>query len=528
VTLGRANRQGDLLDDITRFCGETLGETSIYSFLHRERDNLFPDEFFTDLFDVRGRRSVPPSVVATVMVLQRLECLSDREAVDRFTFDTRWRYAAGVGGYDGEGQWSFVHTVLVEMRGRLRKSKRPDRVFEVTRDTAAAVGLVGRRRVLDSTPLYDAVATMDTITLIRSALRGLLAVAGELEPTLRNACTSGDDYVATAKPRIDWDDSAARDALIDSRARDAQACLAVLDNRKLGSDMARAAELLAAVVGQDLDEGADGTFRIARRVAKNRIISTVDTDARHGHKTSARGFDGYKGHISIDPDSEFITEAVVTAGNVGDADAADEVLDECLPEGDANASDPMSVYGDAAFGAGSVLARLDAAGATAMVKVQPPVNSTGLFTKDRFDIDLTGNTVRCPNNVTVAIVPLKGGGGVAAFGSSCDGCPLRAQCTASVAGRSIHVGSHESLLVAARERQRDPRWKEDYRTTRPKVERKIGHLMFRRHGGRRARVRGRLRVAQDFKWLAAARNLVRLATLAVNSQRGGWTVAAAP
>ena len=60
--------------------------------------------------------------------------------------------------------------------------------------------------------------------------------------------------------------------------------------------------MLAAVVGQDLDEDADGVFRIARRVAKDRIISTVDPDARHGHKTSARGFDGYKGHVAVDPD----------------------------------------------------------------------------------------------------------------------------------------------------------------------------------------------------------------------------------
>jgi Transposase domain (DUF772) len=111
MTLGMAPRQGDLLDDITRFCDATLRADSIYAFLHRERDRLFPDEFFADLFADQGRRSVPPSVVATVMVLQRLEGLSDREAVERFTFDARWRYAAGVGGYDGEGRWSFVHTV---------------------------------------------------------------------------------------------------------------------------------------------------------------------------------------------------------------------------------------------------------------------------------------------------------------------------------------------------------------------------------------------------------------------------------
>src|SRR3954451_4767979 len=113
-----------------RFCEESLPENSIYGFLARERDRLFPDELFADLFTDRGRRSVPPSVVATVMVLQRLDGLSDREAVDRYAFDARWRYAAGVGGYSG-GWHEFAHTVLVDMRARLRDSQRPERIFEV-------------------------------------------------------------------------------------------------------------------------------------------------------------------------------------------------------------------------------------------------------------------------------------------------------------------------------------------------------------------------------------------------------------
>ena len=75
---------------------------------------------FADLFTSRGRRSVPPSVVA--MVLQRLDGLSDQEAVDRYAFDVRWRYAAGVGGYGGVGWARFAHTVLVDMRERLRVS----------------------------------------------------------------------------------------------------------------------------------------------------------------------------------------------------------------------------------------------------------------------------------------------------------------------------------------------------------------------------------------------------------------------
>src|SRR3954470_18733644 len=211
MTLGKASQQLDLLDPVSRFCAESLQANSIYAFLHENRDRLFPDSLFTDLFAQVARRSVPPSVVATVMVLQRLEGLSDREAVERYAFDVRWRYAGGVGGY-GTGWGSFAHTVLVDMRARLRRSTRPNRIFEVGLEAAHAAGLVGRRRVLDSTPLYDAVATMDTVRLIRSAVRGLLAAAdAELAAALRAALVSGDDYAALGKPQIDWDDPAARE-----------------------------------------------------------------------------------------------------------------------------------------------------------------------------------------------------------------------------------------------------------------------------------------------------------------------------
>ena len=338
VTLGRADRQGDLFDEAARFCEESLPGNSIYRFLARERDRLFPDELFADLFCDRGRRSVPPSVVATVMVLQRLGGLSDREAVEQYSFDARWRYAAGVGGYAGSGAGAggFVHTVLVDMRARLRRSACPDRIFEVGLAAAAEAGLVGRRRVLDSTPLYDAVATMDTITLIRSAVRGLLGVAAvadaDLAAQLRGALSSGDDYAGSGKPQIDWDDRAAREELIDSRARDGYALLALLDGRELAEPVTEAATLLATVLGQDLQTSPDGVFRIARRVAKDRVISTVDPEARHGHKTAARGFDGYKGHAAMDPDTEIITATTVTPGNAGDASVAEDLVADLLDD----------------------------------------------------------------------------------------------------------------------------------------------------------------------------------------------------
>jgi transposase len=198
MTLGVADPQGNLLDDMTAFCDKTLPPDSIYAFMHRERERLFPDSAFADLFADDGRRSVPPSVVATAMVLQRLEGLSDREAAERFAFDTRWRYAAGV-GYDTGGWTIFSHTVFVDMRERLRRSKRPDRVFEIALEAAKQAGLVGRKRVLDSTPLYDAVATMDTITLIRSAIRNLLKVADDVVRATTRASRSSPNAVRPAR-----------------------------------------------------------------------------------------------------------------------------------------------------------------------------------------------------------------------------------------------------------------------------------------------------------------------------------------
>jgi hypothetical protein len=148
MTLGKAQRQLDILDENRRFCERLVGEKSVYALLQRERDQLFPDEMFADLFAERGRRSIPPCVVAVVMVLQKMEGLSDREAVESLSFDLRWKYAAGVESF----QEGFVHTVLVNMRARLRDSADPHRIFRVSRQVAAEAGLIGMKRVLDSPP----------------------------------------------------------------------------------------------------------------------------------------------------------------------------------------------------------------------------------------------------------------------------------------------------------------------------------------------------------------------------------------
>ena len=229
----------------------------------------------------------------------------------------------------------------------------------------------------------------------------------------------------------------------------------------------------------------------------------------------------------------------MSAGNAGDAAAAPELLAaelaDTLPEAAATAPGeraaaepapdpaPLTVYGDAAYGAGELLGTLEAAGATSRCKVQPPTAPGGRFSKADFAIDLAARTVTCPAG-RLATLRSAGRDAIASFGPACADCPLVARCTVSPKGRTISVGPHEALLVWARAASRDPAWRADYRATRPKVERKIAHLMRRRHGGRRARVRGRARVGADFALLAAAVNLARLAVLGLVRSGGTWAV----
>ena len=521
MTLGHSPTQADIFRSTASYCEGRVAPDSIYALLHRECHRLFPDTEFADLFTDVGRNSIPPMIVAVVMVLQRLEGCSDREAVERFAFDVRWKYAAGGLDFDHPG---FAHTVLVDMRARLARSARPERIFEAALEAARGAGLVGRRRVLDSTPLYDAVATMDTVTLLRSGIRGLLRAAGPREPALRPLLRRDDDYTDSGKPVCDWEDRDARSALIDALARDATALLTALDGEAIDPLLGQAAALLATLLGQDLETDDEGTFRIARRVAPDRVISTVDPDARHGHKTKARSFDGYKGHIAIDPDSEIVTAVAVTPGNGGDAAAAPELLAAELGPGEPDAAgESLEVYGDAAYGSGELLETLETAGASLRIKVQPASAPAGHFSKDDFRVDTEVATVTCPAGQTVSLRPRRHGA-IATFGAACAACPLAARCTTAKVGRRIKVGPHEASLVRARAARHDPVWQADYRAIRPKVERRIAHLVRRRHGGRRARVRGRPKVGADFSLLAAAVNLARLAVLGLVGSGPSWAL----
>jgi hypothetical protein len=507
MSQGKSPAQPHLFQSSAAACEARLPESSLYKLLAREGGRLFREEEFADLYGRRGRPSIPARIVATVMVLQRFEGLSDREAVERFEFDLRWKYAAGDLDTNYPG---FTHPVLVEMRARLRNSKRPNRIFEATLGMARDKGLIGKKRVLDSTALYDAVATQDTVTLVRSSIRALLRIASsEHANILRQVLKRDDTYEGPGKPPCDWDDAKAREALVGELAKDAYAALQGLKECTLSAEEKQAVELVATVVGQDIEATEQGGYRILKGVAEDRVISTVDPEARHGHKTAARGFDGYKGHIAIDPESEIITATEVTPGNAADGSVAEKLLaSELSMEGSIT-----EVYGDASYGTADVVEQLEGANIEANVKVQSATSLQGLYSQEAFVIDMRARTVTCPAGVLITLRTKKDGDLYARFYKACNGCSQRDACTKSKEGRYIHVHPKHDTLVRARARQRRPGWRDRYRATRPKIERKLAHLMRRKHGGRRARVRGCLRIAHDFMLLASAANLARIARL---------------
>jgi hypothetical protein len=517
--------------DAESVSGHLLPSGSVYAFLAEHRRELFPDAMFADLFpSPLGRPSVPADVVASVLVLQALQGLSDREAVEALTFDLRWKAACGL----PVAAAGFHPTVLTYWRRRLAASEQPNRIFDAVREIVATTGaLTGRtRRALDSTVLEDAVATQDTVTQLIAAIRRVgRTLPGGAELVAAAATAAGHDYTQPGKPRIAWDDEAAGAAVVAGLDRDAGAVLAAIAAGQPPAEgpAADAVGLLALVAGQDVeyipdeDSGggpaAGGRWRIARRVAEDRVISTVDPEARHAHKTVHRRTDGFTAHVVVEPDTGLITATRLTAA--AGALNSDATVGIALLADDRTVGAAVQVLADSAYGTGEALAALAAAGHTPVIKPWPlrPVLAGG-FTLDDFTVDEAAGTATCPAGVTRTITTRRR----VTFGAACRDCRLRAQCTTAARGRKLHLHPHDALQRAHRARAADPDFQAAYRRHRPMVERSLAWIT---RGHRRMPYRG---VGKNDAWLhlrVAAINLRRLLTLGLTGNHGTWALACA-
>ena len=518
----RADRQ---LLDAGALVGHLVPAGSMFAFLAAHRGELFGDEDFADLFPSgRGRPSVPASVMASVMVLQVLHDYSDAEAAEAARCDLRWKAACGF-SLDHAG---FDPSTLVYWRRRLARSDRPHRISDAVRKVIRETGVLQgrRRRAVDSTILADAVATQDTITQLVSAIRRCGRVVPGAPELIASVCT-GHDYSQPGKPRIDWDDPAAKDALVSALVNDANMLVAALKDREMDDQSCSAVALLALVAGQDVEpaegsDGTDGRWRIARKVAEDRVISVNDPDARHTRKSPEARRDGYRAHVAAEPATGLITGEQLTraAGedNTDAAAAARFLAGQATGDGP-----PCEWYGDSAYGTGDLRAAIRQAGHAAVIKpgpLKPAVE--GGFTRDDFTVDEAAGTVSCPAAVTRRMTARR----AVIFGAACRTCPLRSRCTTAKEGRTLHLHQHDALLREARaDWAAQPALRESYRKHRPNIERVISQIASR--GGRRLKLRY-LGTARNNAWLknrTAALNLRNLISRGLDHQNRTWALA---
>lgn len=512
------------LMDAYALVGHLVPDGSVFAFLAEHRRAVFPPELFEDLFpSATGRPSVPVDIAASMLVLQTLQDLSDRDAIQAVRCDIRWKVACGL-PLDHEG---FHPTTLTYWRRRLAASPQPNRIFDAVRTVIAETGVLkGKtRRALDSVVLDDAVATQDTITQLIAAIRRVGREVPGAAEIIASRCHAH-DYTDPGKPAIAWDDKAAREALVSALVGDALTIVDAVADLELAGKAAEAAALLALVAGQDVEpaegsDGTDGRWRIARKVAPDRVISTADTDARHVHKTVHHKQDGYKGHVVIEPDTGLFTGGKLAKASGGDNHEA--VLGCALIAAEPDLPRDLEVLGDTAYGTGDARATVIAAGHVPVIKPMPlRAAVAGGFTLDDFTVDESSGIVTCPNGVSRTMSAKRN----ITFGAACQGCPLRVRCTSSKTGRSLAVHPQDALLRQARRDWReDSALRETYQQHRPMVERSISWLIGPKGRCRKLRYRG---VRANDVWLhlrMAGLNLRRLLNLGLTRHDGAWGLA---
>jgi transposase len=509
---GRERQQG-FFD--AAWCSGLLAENSIYALLARHGDRIVRDEDFAECYSERwGRPSIAPSLLAKVLLLAYRNGLSDRRAMEALRFDLRWKVALDL-PIDHPG---FHPTSLVKFRARLLLHGKERIVFERSLELASELGLLDGsvEQIVDSTPMLGAAAIQDTVTLVRAAVRKLIDAVGAIDPRaarrLRKALAF--DYARPRqKPAADWHDKPAREAMLVEVATDAQRALrAVEQDLELVADDAvgAAAGLLREIVGQEFETAeGDGEGPRPRHGRRTRqIISAHDPEMRHGRKTNARRFTGYKLHVAAAAQAPVVTAIRVSPGNEHDGHHAAGLVEQ-----QPSSRRPERVIGDTAYGNVEVREQLE----QRAIRVLAPLHTTSttkteLIPKGEFQIDLDQQTVTCPQGKTAKIYKLRPSGPsangtrVARFtGVDCERCSLRGRC-APKGKREIRISRREDLRQAALRELADPAERDHLKRTRPRIERLLGLIVYRYHA-RTSRYNGAHKTELQAVWTATLVNL---------------------
>ena len=550
--LGKRSPQRGLFEADTLYAGFVGRDArnTFYGWLASQRHELFPDELFLPLYvDGWGRPSVPPSLLATALLLQTYEGVSDEEAVARAAYDLRWKVALGI-EVDAR---PFAKSTLQEFRAQLIVHEQARVLFQESLEVAKRRGKLRRDRhlkvALDTTHILGRGAVKDTYNLLADGIARVLRVLAQRAGIRRG---DRDGFVAWAtaagyaryaahalghasvkgQAALDWDDAAARARFLAELVADADRVLAAVRVARRALDaggpeeaaLVEAAGVLSRVLCQDVERKESG-LSIVEGTAPDRLVSVHDPEMRHGRKSATKRFDGHKAAVAVDTDEQLITAVDVLAGNAPDNDDALALVEYSE---EATGCAVGETYGDCAFGDGATRQAFADAGRVLRAKV-PVLPNHGGFPKTAFRIDLDaapGPTCTCPaGHTTTHLVPAGRGRRVFVFPvATCAACPLRAQCLTDPnrrtsgaprrtgrRGRTILLHPQEALLQAARAFQHSPAFAE-VRRRRQAAEHRLARLV--QLGIRQARYVGRPKTLFQLLLAATVANLTLLAASA--------------
>jgi transposase len=487
-------------------------------------DVLFQDDDLKELYDAsNGRPSLPPSLMSGALLLQYHDDVSDKETAERVLYDLRWKIALHL-PLDYAG---FDPSSLSYFRKRLAENGQERYAFDRFLAVARAAGFLPDRVTLlaDTTWVKGAGAVQDTFTLLRKSIRQLLRTLGFAPPNKRKGLARSvqqllANYVdRDRKATIDWADPVQRSAHLKQMVQDAEAALGLARAQSDKAEVRAAGWLLTKILGDDIEIDARGNPQLGQGTAEDRTISLTDPAMRHGHKSKAHLFAGFKTTVATELESELILDVHDLPANQGDGQA----LMPTVHRVEAHLGVTVErVIADGAYPTGPNLAACATYQPAPIDLVGPlgtPPDST--VAKSAFAIDLQAPTATCPTGHTVNGTPARQDGRmVLQFQfprATCQVCRLFARCVRSkTKGRSVVTDEYERYRQKARARQQTKKFKGLYRL-RSRVERKQAELVW--HGLRDTRYIGELKRQLQRLWTAAVVNLKRLFRLAAQRDK---------
>lgn len=496
-------------------CGGLLDKESFYALLGEHGHKWIVDEDYASLYDpCLGRGCVPPSLLVRALLLQNYRNCSDRELVDRIRFDLRYKVALGVTvDYPG-----FDPSLLSVFRARLILHQKERVAFEKTVSAAHRAGLVGDVQPIDSMPIIGAAALQDTYTLLRTGIEKLLVAIRKQRDEWKGSqgfkypFTSKKYKKGSGKADIDWNDEVQRQSHLNELVQDAASLIEAVDASKMARSkrVQGPLELLRRILAQDIEHNPESGDVAIKRGGKDRIISTNDPEARHGHKTSCKLIKGYKGNFTVS-ESEIVTSVAVTPANASDTEPVESMVDDLEERG----CRPKKMPADCAYGGADFREKMEMKGVTIIAKV-PQAPKSERFSKADFHINLGARTVTCPGDVTTYNYRERKdaqGRMVKAFRfdeEKCSACPLRGKCLLeSERSRTVQLHFNESYLQKARETAVEPGFRDEMKR-RLVVERVQARLQS--YGLSQSRYFGLGKTLLQAVFTATANNIWRLIT----------------